>query len=158
MRLTWPADRQIRSFYDPVSHRLTMLSDVVSDEAEGRVYGNRLVIAIGAQGDFLDLELGAGPVNQGLAEAQCEAPAQVNEPVAVWVPETEGPSIEALPDSSALTIRLLPAEPERWVQLTSSGLLLGLLDEDVLAAIRVVGPVLDPNGENEAQWLDSIGA
>jgi hypothetical protein len=51
----------------------------------------------------------------------------------------------------------VPAVPERWVQLRCSGVLLGLGDEDLLAAIRVE-PEVDPLGESEAQWLDSLGA
>jgi hypothetical protein len=76
-------------------------------------------------------------------------------PIAVWVSETSEPEIERVSGSAAVTVRLLPSMPERWVQLRGPGILLGLVDEDVLAAIQVE-PEADPDGEREARWLDSI--
>lgn len=157
MRLTWPARGPIRSFYDPISHRLTLVSHVIDDDAEGRVYGKRLAITFSATGEFRDLEVVPGAVRTGGPEAEVVTPVRTDDSVVVWVPETEEPAIEESPGSAAVTVRLSPAVPERWVQLRGSGVLLGLVDEDVLAAIRVV-PEVDPDGEREAQWLDSLGA
>ena len=47
--------------------------------------------------------------------------------------------------------------PERWVELRGSGVRLGLVDADLLVAIQVE-PELDPTGESEARWLDTLGA
>jgi hypothetical protein len=156
MRLTLSARSPIRSFYDPISHRLTIVSDVVDDDAEGRVYGKRVAIAFSATGEFRDLEVVPGAVSSGGPEAGVLSPLPTGDPVEVWIPETDEPAIEETSGSAAITVRLLPAVPERWVQLRGSGVLLGLVDEDVLAAIRVE-PDLDPNGELEAQWLQSLG-
>ena len=155
MRLTWSASRQLRSFYDPATHRLTIVSDVIDDETEGRVYGERLAIAWSPAGGFRDLELLPGVIGSGGSAAEVVNPVLADGPVAVWVSDTSEPEIERVPGSAAVTIRLLPAMPERWVQLRGSGVLLGLVDEDVLAAIQVE-PEVDPDGEREARWLDSV--
>lgn len=157
MRLTWPARTPIRSFYDPNSHRLAIISDMVDDEVEGRVYGDRLAITFSTAGEFRDLELVPGPAQTGSPDFEIAESLPVEGSIVVWVPESEEPALEKHPGSTAVTLTLLPAAPERWVELSASGLLLGLVDDDVLAAIRV-NPEVDPDGESEARWLDSLGA
>lgn len=155
MRLTWPASRQLRSFYDPATHRLTIVADVIDDEAEGRVFGDRLAIECSPAGDFRDLELLPGVIRSGGCAAELLNPMIADGPVAVWLSETSEPEIERVPGSASVTVRLLPSMPDGWVQLRGSGVLLGLVDEDVLAAVRVE-PEIDPDGEREARWLDYI--
>jgi hypothetical protein len=132
-----------------------MVSDVVDDEAEGRIYGERLAVTFSAEGEFRDLELVPGDLAPGRPDDEVRAALSANEPVVVWVPETEQPVIEDCPGSSALTVRLMPDPPERWVELHVSGVLLGLAGDDVLVAIRVA-PDVDPDGRREAEWLDSL--
>lgn len=155
MRLFWPASARIRSFYDPASHRLTIVSDVVDDEAKGRVYGSRLAISVSADGVLRDLELLSGPLAPPRSGVDVAPSYDVDKAIVVWLPETDEPGIEECPGSTAVTVRLASDEPERWARLGGSGVVLGLVEDDVLVAI-CVDPQVDPEGEREAQWLDSL--
>ena len=155
MLLTWPGRRVIRSFYDPASHRLAVVADVIDDDANVHVYGNRLAITSSATGEFRDLE-----VLPGIAEVTglgmiTATSVQADDHVTVLVPDSEQPTIEQNRDSTVVVLRLLPAEANRWVRLPRSDIVLGLIDDDVLAAMRVE-PELDPDGALEGQWMISL--
>ncbi len=157
MRLTWPAGTRLRSFYDPDSHRLSIVSDVIDDEAEGRTYANRLAVTASTEGVLRDLELVPGPVTTATPEPLEVTPSREGTAIAVWVPEVQEITVEEHPPTTSFTVRLLPMAPEKWVQLGDSGIAIGLVDQDVLAVIRVE-PEMDPAGYHEAEWLDSLNA
>lgn len=156
MRVLWPSQRRFRSFYDPASHRLSLTTDRVDDHAEGRVYAERVAITMATTGEFLDMEVLPGPVD-GLSDQRRMDPTRRGEPMAVWVPEVEPPLIEADDQTGSIVLRFASATPEMWVELGDSGVLLGLVDDDVLVAVEV-HPQVDPCGKLEAQWLDSLEA
>ena len=155
MRVLWPSQRQFRSFYDPASHRLSLMTDLV-DDAEGRVYGDRVAVAVATTGEFLDMEVLPGRVDDPSDQRRAD-PARRTEPVAVWIPDVEPPLIEADEQTGSVGLRFSSATPDIWVELGDSGVLLGIIDDDVLAAVEV-HPQVDPCGQLEAQWLDSLRA
>lgn len=155
MRVLWPSQRELRSFYDPASHRLSLVSDLVGDDAEGRVYAERIAITMATTGEFRDMEVLPGPV-EGLSNQREMHPTRRDESVAVWIPEVERPLIEIDGGTGLVVLRFAPAAPDGWVELGDSGVLLGLVDDDVLVAVEV-HPQVDPCGKLETQWLDSLG-
>lgn len=154
MRLTWPAATRLRTFYDPRSHRLSIVSDVIDDEAEGRTYADRLALTASADGVLRDLELVPGPVTTAPPEPMGRTPSHEGR-IDVWVPEAQEITVEEDPSTTCVTIRLLRTVPEKWVRLGGSRIALGLVDEDLLAVIRAE-PEIDPDGSHEAEWLDSL--
>lgn len=156
MRVVWPGDRQLQSFYDPVSHRLSIMTDLIDDHHEGRVYADRVAISATGDGELRDIEVLPGPVGRPSIERRTD-PVQRDEPLAVWIPEVEVPVVEADEDSGSVIIRFASSTPDMWIELRGSGVLLGLVGDDVLVAIDIC-PQVDRDGELESQWLDSIGA
>jgi hypothetical protein len=133
-----------------------MSSDTLGDEVEGRVYGHRLAITFSTSGGFRDLELLPGTASTASPEDRTTFTV-TDDAISVWVPDAVEPAIEEDPNGGAVTIRLQSVSPDRWAKLQGSGVLLGIREEDVLVAIRVE-PEIDPLGEREAEWLDSLGA
>lgn len=159
MRLIWPKGLRLRAFYDPASHRVSLISDVLDDSAEGRIFADCLAVAFSPHGEFRDLEFNPGSASSAAAGPPNQQRKAVEEGAVVWLPEVSRPILQLWPEEGGRAmIRLTPSEPVGWVQLANTHVALGIADGDVLVAIYMEAVTEDPDGREEARWLDCIRA
>jgi len=153
MRLMWPQGLGLRAFYDPLFHRLSLVSNVIDDDAEGRTFAERLAISFSRSGEFRDLEFTAGSVAVGPFAKPNQWTTQ--DSVGAWVPDIREPRLTLSSDGAAL-VQLTSSAVYRWVHVVDTPVFVGLTADEALAAIYVESFTEDPEGTHEAAWLDTF--
>lgn len=155
----WDPARRYRTFVHGPLAMVTVVSSILSDEAQGHRIGP-LLIVLDPQGYVCDLELRLPRKSAFLPGSNVRArlpdeAERVNEPVTTRI-DTAGAVTVAL-GSDWLVVRLSDVTSGRWYQLGEEGPYLSV-QADLLVALAVHEPIDDPDGKAEGTWLDELEA
>lgn len=157
MTLRWRGDQRYRAFVDLKAGVFSIVSDLLVDQAEGRTFGERLLLVWDPEETFTDLEFHS-PWEPLAAE---EIPALAVPPggdVLTNLRPVESVHWAWHAASGTALLTLEQPEPLTWSRVGASGLSLAVGPEGYLARLCFTGAEDDPAGKAEGAWLEEVEA
>jgi hypothetical protein len=162
MQISWVATDVYRAFVheeaDDGAPRFCLVSSRVAANGEALIIDNALVVGMDDNRRVCDLELSfkiAGPLLE-LEPLPQEADAAELE---TFVVSTDRVRWLFNREVRAVQIEVGGASGQvKWHRLGANSVWLGISESRELRAVLFLGAMLDPTGQEEAHWLDEIGA
>ena len=150
----WNCRLQYKAFKASPPGRISLVSSRIVSEASWLNLGSGLAVVVDPRGAFCDLEAtGNIEISNCQEMLTCETSKTCTDRIETrFRPEKIFWNLTA---SNDLVIRLSELSPVSWLQLGNNPLFLGV-DGQNLRMILFQGVVDDPDGEQEAAWLESI--
>jgi hypothetical protein len=148
-RIQWRTDVEYRCFVDPEAARLTLVTDHLRDDVQGRGCGSILIVF--DENGFCDLE-----ATDVRFEPDTERPTALRDISATTtIFDALAASCSAKSSSSDVVVTL--GDGGSWFRLNGSAVALRILDGK-LTGIHFSDPIEDIGGHAESRWLSEVEA